>query len=230
MADEKFLLVSLKEDESKTLAQVLSNKTSRKILDMLAEKNYTETKLAKELNLPLSTVHYNMQALMKARLVQAEEFHYSEKGKEVLHYSLASKYVIIAPKDAPTNLKERLRRILPAGLVAVAAAGLLHFFTGFNKMANVLTHQSESLVQRDADVLPMAIDAAEEAAPFAKTVGATADNATVPVIEPAVENTIQHLTQPILPGETSLALWFLFGAVFTIIVVVVVEWILSRKK
>ena len=55
-------------------------------------------KLAKAMNLPLSTVHYNLQLLLKAGLVSADNYHYSEKGKEVLHYKLSNKYVIIAPK------------------------------------------------------------------------------------------------------------------------------------
>ena len=89
MAKENFLLVSLKESEAKKLAQVISNDTSRKILDFLAGiKDATETDIAKNLDTPLSTVHYNIQALLKAKLVQADEFHYSEKGKEVNHYSL----------------------------------------------------------------------------------------------------------------------------------------------
>ena len=114
MADESFLLVSLQEDQAKQLAQVISSNTSRKILDFLANtKDATESDIAKGLKVPISTVHYNLQHLLEAKLVHAEEFHYSEKGKEVLHYSLANKYVIISPKAAPESLKEKLMKILP---------------------------------------------------------------------------------------------------------------------
>ena len=75
------------------------NDTARKILDFLSkESSASETDIAKRLKVPLSTIHYNLQALMKANLVEAEEFHYSQKGKEILHYSLANKLIIIAPK------------------------------------------------------------------------------------------------------------------------------------
>jgi len=131
MKKENFLLVSLKEEESKHLAQVISNKTSRKVLDLLAEKSMTETEISKKLNLPMSTVHYNMQALMQAKLVTAEEYHYSEKGKEVNHYSLANKYVIIAPKDAPSNLRERLKRILPTAIIGAGASGAIYLYQRF---------------------------------------------------------------------------------------------------
>ena len=39
---EKFLLVSLKEDKAKQLAQVISNESCRKILDYLADKENFE--------------------------------------------------------------------------------------------------------------------------------------------------------------------------------------------
>ena len=72
---ETFLMVSLEEDKAKKLAQVLSNDTSRKILDHLSNKKATETELSKELNLPISTVHYNLRHLLASRLVEAGEFH-----------------------------------------------------------------------------------------------------------------------------------------------------------
>lgn len=124
---QTFLLVSLQEDQAKKLAQVVSNNTCRKILEYLGEHEATESELAKKLNLPISTVHYNLQALQKGNLVEAEEFHYSEKGKEVLHYRLANKYIIIAPKST-FGLKEKLRSILPVGAITLGAAGILQIF------------------------------------------------------------------------------------------------------
>ena len=75
MAEESFLLVSLEEEKSKKLAQVLSNDTSRKILDLLSKKDLlTETDISKELSLPLSTVHYNLSHLVTSGLVSDENF------------------------------------------------------------------------------------------------------------------------------------------------------------
>jgi len=132
MTEESFLLVNLKESESKKLAQVISNDTSRKILDFLSKKSATETEIAKELKVPLSTIHYNLQHLAKAKLVNADEFHYSEKGKEVIHYSLSNKYIIIAPKPSPKFL-DSLKKIIPAVLIVGVAAGAMKLFTIFNR-------------------------------------------------------------------------------------------------
>ena len=99
MAKKSFLLVSLKENKAKELAQAIANESCRKILDYLADKeDATETEISSKLNIPISTVHYNLKQLLAGSLVVVDEFHYSEKGKEVNHYKLANKYIIIAPK------------------------------------------------------------------------------------------------------------------------------------
>ncbi|MEK6845164.1 MAG: helix-turn-helix domain-containing protein [Nanoarchaeota archaeon] len=125
---EKFLLVSLEESQAQQLAEVISNPTCRKILNFLTEKDYaTESKISQELNLPLSTVHYNLSKMKEGHLVEVKEFHYSPKGREVDHYQLANKYIIISPKKV-FGLKQKLRSILPAGLVVVGLsviAGLI---------------------------------------------------------------------------------------------------------
>lgn len=125
---EKFLLVSLSEDKTKKLSQAISNKTCRKILDYLAEKEATESELAEKLNIPISTVHYNLKQLQKGGLVVVEEYHYSEKGKEVNHYKLANKYIIIAPKST-YGIKEKLKSMLPVVLVIAAGSAFIRFLT-----------------------------------------------------------------------------------------------------
>ena len=122
-----FLLVSLEEEKSKALAQVLSNDTARKILDYLSKHDLsTETEVAKGLKLALSTVHYNLQHLVKADLVSDEHFTYSEKGKQIVHYSLSNKYVIIAPKKSE-KLFEKLKEFLPVVLLITGVSLLIKY-------------------------------------------------------------------------------------------------------
>ena len=121
--NEKYLLVSLEEEKSKQLANVLSNDTSRKILDYLAEKDISETDLAKELNLPLSTVHYNVQNLLKNNLVEIKDFVYSEKGNKINIYKLSRKLIIIAPKGV------EIKNILPVVGISLLASGIIYLLT-----------------------------------------------------------------------------------------------------
>ncbi|MBI2542206.1 winged helix-turn-helix transcriptional regulator [Candidatus Woesearchaeota archaeon] len=152
MAKQSFLLVSLQEDKAKKLAQAVSNESCRKILDYLAEKEATEMDLAERIGLPVSTVHYNLKQLGDAGLISAEEFHYSKKGKEVKHYKLANKYIIIAPKST-FGLKEKLKSLLPALLIASGAALAISLFS---KNFPIMAQSEQPMVMEKAAAAPAA--------------------------------------------------------------------------
>ena len=205
---ETFLMVSLEEDKAKKLAQVLSNDTSRKILDHLSNKKATETELSKELSLPISTVHYNLKALVESRLVEAGEFHYSDKGKEVLHYSLANKYVIIAPKAVSEGLKDKLKSILPA----IAAIGVIALVLQYaqNLFGSVSSIGSSSLMK----AAPVAERAMLESAPAAADMAAQETFAMAPQAASS---------QPI-------GLWFAIGAVLCLMIYLLIDHLVKKYR
>ena len=125
---EKFVLVSLDEEKAKQLAEVLSNKTARLLLNYLSEhEDATETDIAKKLKLPLSTVHYNLQNLKKTGLVETEEYQWSSKGKQQDLYKLAKKFIVIQPKGT-TIEPSKLKNLFTIGIlsgIGAAVAGYL---------------------------------------------------------------------------------------------------------
>jgi DNA-binding transcriptional ArsR family regulator len=134
MAKNNLLLVDLNDKKTKKLAETITSGTSRKILNHLAEKEHdTEANIAKSLNVPISTVHYHLQKLQDASLISVDEFHYSPKGREVNHYQLANKYIIIAPKKI-SGLKQKLKNILPVGVAALGISAIIKIFTSSQKM------------------------------------------------------------------------------------------------
>ncbi len=162
MAKSNFLLVDLNETKTKKLASTITSDTSRKILNYLAEKEHdTEAKIAATLKMPISTVHYHLQKLQEAGLVTVEEFHYSKKGREVNHYMLANKYIIIAPKKV-SGLREKLKSILPAGIVVVGVSAVMKIVEMMqqNVVAGVVMEESAAAVPLAAEkVAPMMADA-----------------------------------------------------------------------
>ena len=225
MAKKSFLLVSLNESKTKKLAEVISNNTCRKMLDYLAEKNdSTESDIAKNLNIPISTVNYNMKALVEAKLVKCDEYHYSEKGKEVNHYKLANQFVIIAPEGDKSMLREKLRSIIPTALIIGAAAGIIKLFSGTVQMAS----------EAGAPMLQTAMKAAAApaAAPLAREVATyAADNSAEsapmlatqsPEVGGAVQQAVSHAPE--------IALWFFIGAVSGVVVYLLVEWIVRKIR
>ena len=128
MAKNNFLLINLNDQKTKKLAETITSATSRKILDHLAAKEDTETAIATALNIPLPTVHYHLQKLKEAGLVVIEEFHYSQKGREVQHYKLANKYIIIAPKESP-DIREKLKDLLPVAVITIGIGLIIKIIT-----------------------------------------------------------------------------------------------------
>jgi len=192
MPNKNFLLLSLEDAKIKKVSNVISNDSCRKILDYLSDKESTETELAEKLGIPISTVHYNLQQLMETGLISAEEFHYSQKGKEVMHYKLANKYIVIAPKNT-SGIREKLKSILPAVLIAAGAAGIIHFFTEYYYSARI--------------VAPQNMMAAKSAAMDRMAESATSASQTAPIIQ---------VVQP------NIALWFLGGALFALLIYFVI--------
>lgn len=218
MAKHSFLLVSLKEDKAKELAQVISNESCRKILDYLGEKeDATETEITKDLKLPISTVHYNLQHLMKAGIISVEEFHYSEKGKEVNHYKLANKYIIIAPKST-YGIKEKLKSILPVSLLALIGAGVIQIYAQY--------FRSVAFGAMKAVAPSVMEEAVREVAPAAEPLVSVAkDEAANAIMEKAPE-----ITQQAVQAAPNYALWFLFGCLFVIVLIIIFELIKTKKE
>ncbi len=209
---ESFVLVSLNEDKAKKLAQIISNDTSRGILDFLSDReDVTESELAKELNQPISTIHYNLQHLMKGGLITVEEFHYSEKGKEVNHYKLANKFIIIAPKST-WGLKEKLRKILPVAGLTLGVSAVLQFISSITRMGGA------SLSANTFQAKDMAMEAAPRLMAMEEAVVSAAPEAVNTATEVVVQSNIwQHA-----------ALWFLVGGVVAIILMLFFDWVKEK--
>jgi DNA-binding transcriptional ArsR family regulator len=235
MSEESFLLVSLNDEKSKKLAQVISNNTSRKILEFLAKKSHTETEISKKLNLPMSTVHYNLKALEEAKLVTVDEFHYSKKGKEVNHYSLTNKYVIIAPQtdgDKNIGLLSKLSNLLPAVIISLLASlGLFINTKSANQtMQSTVNEGIESLSRTTKSAHHEAGILADSAfaEPAAGMYAAATDNASAIPTNAILETMSSQALPPeshsffhsLLNTEYAY-FWFILGAVFFMIMFII---------
>lgn len=227
MAKNNFLLLSMEDDQINKVANVVSNKTSKKILDVLAEKDHTESEISKQLKLPISTVHYNLKQLIDAGLVSADEYHYSEKGREVLHYKLANKYIIIAPQKKK-GLKTILKNILPVALVTIGIAAVIEFTKRFFNPGQQLLASSPgtfNIQEESARTIMDTADALPDAA--MKTVSVLSENVSN---VSAMGNEV--ITQPMLIAQSSepnIAIWFLIGSFTAIAIFSIVSFIRSRK-
>lgn len=190
MTEESFLMVSLDEEKSKKLAQVLSNDTARKILDILSKQDMmTETQVAKELTIPLSTAHYNLSLLIKSDLINDNHFTYSEKGKKIIHYQLSNKYVIIAPKKS-SKIFEKLKDFFPVVIITSLVSVLIKYF--WNPISKISMYSARSGSELlEAQMVEVASDSMQKSA------------------SPVVAS---------IASSQDFALWFLIGSLFALII------------
>ena len=205
MPKSNFLLVDLNEPKTKKLAETITSDTSRKILNHLSEKEHdTELNISTALELPISTVHYHLQKLVEAKLVEIQEFHYSVKGREINHYKLANKYIIIAPKKI-SGLKEKLRGLLPVAGAVIGISIIIKLIQSSKFSEQVL-----------------GVDAYQASSAAARTVADGIIEKSAPLAAETVEIVSPLVSQP------DLALWFLIGSITTIILYILIDLIRDK--
>ena len=213
MPDQSFILLSLKEQESKELAKVISNDTSRKILDLLVKSPLTETQIAESLSIPISTAHYNLKHLAKAKLVKADEYHYSSKGKEVLHYSLTNKMVIITPEASTESVREKLKIAFPLTILALAGATLVKFLSFSQKS---LTFETEAISETTLKTTQVMVESSNDIIPLVDSISSP---------EMISDNNYVFMND--------IATWFFLGCFFMIVVFILysyMKYMNSKEK
>lgn len=117
------IMIDLDDPRSAKIADVMSNKTSKKVLALLAEGEMSSSELAAELKMPLNTVGYNLKKLVDAGLIEkSKKFFWSTKGKRIEFYKISNRRIIISPKSM-------IKGVLPAVLVSGVLAFGIKFWT-----------------------------------------------------------------------------------------------------
>ena len=206
--EKKFLLVSLDDAKAKDLADVLGNKTCKKVIDFLADSEKgeaSEKDIADALGLPLNTVEYNLNKLIKTEIIEkSKTFFWSQKGKKIPTYKLSNKSIVISPKSS-SRINSKLKAILPAAILSGLGAVAVKLFVD----SSVAFKSAGDKVLFAAETTP---DLAKQA------VEGAADSAANSVI-----------TNPLTPSSlfalpSSPVIWFFAGAMFAIIIFTILNW------
>jgi len=147
--EEKFIMISMDDEKATKVAEVLSNKTCKKILNLLADqKEVSQTDISQKIKLPISTVEYNIKKLVEAGLIErTTNFFWSVKGKKIPMYKVSNKSIIISPRNS--NIASKLKSILPVALISGAGAMAIKLYisgkeatqVAFSKSADMATNE-----------------------------------------------------------------------------------------
>lgn len=211
--DEKLLILPLNDKNSKKITQIISNDTARNILEAIASEPLSGSQIAEKLGIPLSTVQYNLEKLNDAGLAKVERTKYSEKMKHVKIYAPQRKFVVIVPEK--TNRKDviaTLKRYLTVIFFAVVGSGMIEFLT--MKIKGPIGEVTRSVIPE------------EGGRPLGPVPAPTPMPEIVPSPMPAPKGIGLGFEFDIFahPG-----LWFLFGSIFVISVIFLIDYIEKRN-
>ncbi len=198
---EKILILPLGK-ESKKITQALSNDSARQVLELLTDKPMSASEIAEELNIPLTTVKYNLDALIESGLTVVKQTKWSTKGRKIKIYAPAHKLIVVVPdKTDRKSVVDILRRYLGVLLGAAVVSGIIEVW-----------QYRPSLRGAPSAVM-------EETAKQGIPVPAQAPVPKMGVSMPSID-----LSQIL---ENHPGVWFLFGCIFAVMLLVLIE---SRRE
>jgi len=112
-------IIPLSDDRLKKVAKALSNETAVTVLEKLLEKSMSATELSESLNFPLTTVEYNINALLEADLIRVERVKFSQKRRDIKYYAPVKRALIFAPEKTEKGVIGFLKKVIPL-IIAVA--------------------------------------------------------------------------------------------------------------
>lgn len=237
MNENNYILLSLGDEKSKEISQSISNKTARKILAYLSsKKDASETEISEKLKIKLTTIHYNLQNLKKSGLVERKHFMWSPKGNKIYFYSLANKFIVIAPKKSAFN--ETLKKILPIALVSTVFGIILksyntYFSRYFSKLDLISSSNIEKITPITIETFQTTKEIITEGGPSLAPLALTQEAATETItnVTTTFNKTVETLDITQVSNYTLIpdyAMFFLMGAWFVIILMILYS-ILKKK-
>jgi predicted transcriptional regulator len=148
--EDNFILVSLNDEKSKSIAEVIGSKTCKTIINYLAEiKEASQKDLSTALKIPLNTIEYNIKKLLDSGFIQkTKNFFWSKKGKKIIMYKLSKKSIIISHKKSSIN---KFKSILPAFIFGISVTFAIGVYEKLNNTSNELIARNPELVSKSLD-------------------------------------------------------------------------------
>jgi len=196
-----YIMLDVNDERASAVAEVLSNKTCKRMLSLLAEKEMSESEIAAKLGIPANTAHYNVHKLIDAGLIdQTKSIFWSVKGKRVATYRLSNKKILISPKPM-------LRGIIPAVVISgILTIGVKLFWSGSSVVSFGANANYGAVSDYAANVVTKAAETTSSPA-----AGAAASAMIAPSAQRAADVAVQSTSIIASSGVQPWA-WFLLGA------------------
>ena len=206
------IMIDLDDPRSTKIAEVMSNKTSKRILGLLFDKEMSESEISEALEIPINTAGYNMKKLSESGLVEkSNKFMWSSKGKKMNYYKISNKRIVISPR-------KMIGGILPALLGSFLIAGGLKFLYEMN-LKNMQVKQAFRTV----------VDSGASGGIATPSAGSAMQEAATTAVQKTTETAAGNLDSGFnfynfLANAPNSWAWFLIGALTALLIFILWNW------
>jgi len=152
---DKYINFDVDDPRASAIAEVMANKTCKKILSLLTEKDMSVSEIANNLNMPLNTIDYNVKKLVEAGLIEPiKSVFWSVKGKRIPVYKISNKKILISPRKIGVMPLAMFAAILGALVLLVLLVQVepkvssvnndLKHFTSYQELKDFIANNSGS--------------------------------------------------------------------------------------
>jgi len=147
---EKYIIFSLDDERAKKFGEAISNKTCKKIVNFLAEREASASEISRELGMPLNSVDYNIKKLIAVGMIEkVKKFFWSVKGKRIESYRVVNKVIVISPKK--TDVYSKLKGFVPVVVLsAILTMVVGMYYNTSNSVQNLAEFSAKEAVMTAA--------------------------------------------------------------------------------
>ncbi|AFL95971.1 hypothetical protein CL1_1775 [Thermococcus cleftensis] len=122
--------IDIHDERAKELAQILMNDKAIAILHLVEDRALSISEIARELNLPISTVSYHVDKMLKVGLIEVAGKKYGKRLQEVKLYRASNRPILLVPRKSVAKVKkkpvmgfERLH-VISLGIAGLVSVGV----------------------------------------------------------------------------------------------------------
>ncbi|WP_457741368.1 ArsR/SmtB family transcription factor [Thermococcus sp.] len=117
--------IDINDERAKELAQILMNEKAIAILHLIEETPMSISEIAKELNLPISTVSYHIDKMMRVGLVEIAGKKYGKRLQEVKLYRASNRPILLVPRKSIQKVRKKTFSFERLHVISLGLAGVV---------------------------------------------------------------------------------------------------------
>ncbi|WP_457742630.1 ArsR/SmtB family transcription factor [Thermococcus sp.] len=117
--------IDINDERAKELAQILMNEKAITILHLIEETPMSISEIAKELSLPISTVSYHIDKMMRVGLVEIAGKKYGKRLQEVKLYQASNRPILLLPRKSIQKVHKKTFSFEKLHIISLGLAGVV---------------------------------------------------------------------------------------------------------